>query len=433
MKKFIVVFSLIAILLLVGCNNNMNGNNSIENNIDNENEQEVADVSTIEINGVAYKDINSIVENDFNFNNNYVYAEPIKENNEMYVKLSDGFVLEDSKKVNEKIEILPSKIYSSDTESKYVFNYKDETYYIPVEKCEPGKDRIVYRNYGIELLKENDSIKVNDSVVNDVISGWDLRDSSNYEGELRYEDVSLCEAFLESWKITAYHLQNYSEASLDEYIKRTSDDTHIYQVDFDNDLESIELIYSSGIEDHVHIDSSYPTYYIISYNKENGAKIASNGIEMLWFNNILNYKNVFYGYHAFELGKIDSVICINENVITGYYIYDKELGLIKVNRFANGERLDNDGIEKLSETKLTLDSVHTVKTDEEGNKYINAFPMYDNEYIFDEETGENKLNPNSIYIEGGTKINVINISEDGYMIEFKTEDGERYVLDYYYT
>ena len=64
--------------------------------------------------------------------------------------------------------------------------------------------------------------------------------------------------------------------------------------------------------------------------------------------NIFNYKNVFYGYGAFEIGKIDNVICINENVITGYYIYDKELGLIKVNRFANGERLDNDGIEKLS-------------------------------------------------------------------------------------
>lgn len=438
MKKFILILTIISSLFLVGCNNNiekddnMNDNNSIESNINNENEQEIVNISTIEINGVAYKDINSILDNDFNFNNNYVYAEPINENGERYIKISNDFVINEERKEIEKIEILPSKIYTSDAESNYVFNYKDETYYIPVEKCESGKDRIVYRNYGIELLKENDSIKINDSVVNDVIIGWDLRDSSNYNGELRFDDVSLCEAFLESWKITKEDVINYSETSLNEYIKRTSDYTHIYQVDFDDDSESVELIYSSGIEDHVHIDSTYPTYSIISYTKDDGAKIASNDNEMLWFNNILNYKNVFYGYGAFEIGKIDNVICINENVITGYYIYDKELGLIKVNRFANGERLDNDGIEKLSKIALTLDSVHTVKTDEEGNKYIDAFPMYDNDYLFDEETGEYKLNPNSIYIEGGTKINIINIGADGYMIEFKTENGERYVLNYYY-
>lgn len=439
MKKIIAIF-MVSILFLVGCNNNiekdenMNNSNSIENNIDNENEQEVADVSTIEINGVIYKDINSI-END-DFNNNYVYAESIKENNEMYVKLSDGFVLDDSRKEIDKVEILPSKIYTSDIENKYVFNYSGEIYYIPVEKCELGKDRIVYRNYGIELLKENDSIKVNDSIVNDVISGWDLRNSSKYNGELRYDDVSLCEAFLESWKITPEDIANPNkkyEIPLDEYIEHRSEYTHIFQVDFDDDAESVELIYSNGIMEHVHIDSTYPTYSIISYSKENGTKIMSNGIDMLWFNNILNYKNVFYGYEAFELDKIDNVICINENVITGYYIYDKEAGLIKVNRFANGEKLDNNGMKKLSETTFTLDEIHTVRIDENGNKYINAFPMYDNEYILDEETGEAKLNPNNIYIEGGTKINVINISESGSYIEFKTEDGEKYELNYFYT
>lgn len=450
MKKFIVIFSMISIVLLTGCNNNiikkddnMNDNNLIENNIDNENEQKLDNVSTIEINGVVYKDINSILKNNLNFNTNFVYAEPINENGESYIKILNDFSIDDSKKEIDKVEILPSKIYSSDAESKYIFNYNNESYYIPVEKCEIGKDRIIYRDYGIELLKENDSIKVNDSIVNNIISGWDLRDSSNYDEDLRYNDVSLCEAFLESWKITEEDILNYSEISLNDYIKRTTVYTHIYQVDFDNDLESVELIYSSGIMDHVHIDSNYPTYSIISYTKADGAKIASNNNKMLWFNNILNYKNVFYGCEAFEQNnKIDNVICINENVITGYYIYDKELGLIKVNRFANGEKLDVNGLEKLSVIPLTLALNHTVKISENGNKYIDAFPIYDHpeylydengEIIIDEATGEYKINYNYETIKANTKIYITDISDDGYVIKFKTENGEKYVLNYYYT
>lgn len=66
---------------------------------------------------------------------------------------------------------------------------------------------------------------------------------------------------------------------------------------------------------------------------------------------------------------------------------------------------------------------------------IDAFQIY----LFDEdgnivtnEDGSYKENPNSKHLEDGTKIYINFISEDGYSIEFKTEDGQEYSLNYYY-
>lgn len=420
MKKVLVIFSIMSLLFLTACtfnenekNNDMSGyyGEQQEESGNNEKEQEIVNIPTIEINGVVYKDINSIEEQDFIFNNNFVYVEPTNESGELYVKLSNDFIIEDSRKKTEKIEILPSKIFSTDVESRYIFDYKDEKYYIPVEKCEIGEERIVYRNYGIELLKEKNSIKVNDSVVNED------------------NGMSLYDTFLEYWRMAEGNSDNSNYA-------------RIYQVDFDNNTESIELIYSNRIDSHIHIDSNYATYSIISYSKENGAKLASNGIEMLWFNNILDYKNVFYGYAPIEINDVDSVICVNENVITGYYIYDKELGLIKVERFANGEKLDNSGMEKLSKIALTTDTDHIVKFTKNGDRYIDAFPMYDHpdylydenwEMIIDESTGEYKLDDNYETLKSNTKIYITDIGDDGCTLNFETENGEKYVLYYYYT
>ena len=298
----------------------------------------------------------------------------------------------------------------------------------------------------MELIKKDDSIKIKDKITNDVILGWDLRDcdfSRIFDDELRYEDVSLCEAYMESWKVSnrkiAFYDERYSgNTTFEEQILAPQNFTHIYQVDFDDDSNSLEFIYTSGITDHVQITATLPYYSIVTYNDNKGIKNYNQ--QMLWFNNILNYKNVFYGYDAFESNQsVDNLLMIKEQLVTGYYIFDKEQGLIHVNRFANGEKHDEAGFKKLSEIALTLDGQHIVKKGINGENRIDAFPMYDIEYLYDEngnivenEDGTYKVNPNSKKIEDGTKIFVSYITEDGYSFTFKTEDGTEFILNYYY-
>ena len=462
MKKFLL-YSIIAVLLMTGCSNQNNdikqervdNNNTIEENktenneMENNNEEKNSG-DILELRGLKFKNINLIdnsteEEKKTLFDNNLVYATPIKDGEDVYVKLSDNFFLneaeEDSEEENSsrkncpQIEMLPSKIYSSDEKSYYLYNYKNETYFIPVEKCNVGEERIVYRDYGLELIQKDDRIKIKDKEVSDVINGWDLRTTSNYKGELRYEDVSLCEAYMETWKINEDDMKSWSDLGVEEYISSRSDFTKIYEVDFDDDKESLEFIYASNVMEHINIDTTMEVYSIITYNKEYGIK---NYVErMLGFNNILNYKNVFYGFDAFSSKpKIDNIILINENIITGYYIFDNEYGLVHVDRFANGERFDESGFEKLSKVELTLSGKHVIKP---GNN-INAFEMYDADFLRDEngyivydEDGNPKPNPDTKYIEAGTKISINYINEDGYMFRFKTKDGTEYTIDYYYT
>lgn len=401
MKKVIIVMSVVLIIIFASTEVilNIQKNNSNELLDNDVNIANTDNVATIEIRGIKYKDINSIPKLESSFDNKLVYAEPIKEGNDSYVKLSDTFFINentdvrvgefDSNKRITQIEMLPSKIYSTESDANYLYTYNDVTYFIPVEKCNSGEERIVYRDYGLELIKKDDSIKIKDQIANDVILGWDLREC------------------------------DFSRI-------------------FDDDNNSLEFIYTSGITDHVHITATLPHYSIVTYNDNQGIKNYSQ--QMLWFNNILNYKNVFYGYDAFENNQnVDNLLMIKEQLVTGYYIFDKEQGLIHVNRFANGEKHDETGFKKLSEIALTLDRQHIVKKGVNGENRIDAFPMYDIEYLYDEngnivenEDGTYKVNPNSKKIEDGTKIFVSYISEDGYSFTFKTEDGTEYDLNYYY-
>ena len=467
MKKIIILIFVVLVIVCIAAftiiNNKRVNSNKLEENsninvvdnssiIDNTNE-----VPTIEIRGKKYKDINYASMSNVSFDNSLVYAEPTREGEESYIKLSDDFFLNDSKNVQTEeaenrsvqIEMLPSKIFYPDENASFLYKYGDEVFFIPVEKCNSGEEKIVYRDYGLEVIRKNDSIKIKDKVVEDVIVGWDLRDvdfSSAFDDELRFDDVSLCEAYMESWKISDKKMEFYDnrDSSYIDFEKRMLESqayTNIYQVDFDDSEDSLEFIYTSGILDHVHIDSTYPYYSIVSYDnrQSQGIRIFKEG--MLWFNNILNYKNVFYGFDVFEYGpKVDKLILINENIITGYYIYDKEQGLIHVDRFANGEKFDETGFKKLSEVCCTLDAQHTIKKDTDGTNRIDAFPMYDGEYLMDEngelilnEEGSYIENPNSEIIESGTKIFIKSISEDGYAFTFTTEDGTEYRINYYYT
>lgn len=424
MKKILLVVSLISVLLLTGCGKEENTNvpevTDNQQQIDKSNiSGETAEMSTIEIRGVKYKDINTIPKVELDFDSSLVYATPIKEGNDIYVKLSDSFIIEDfdleENTSNQRI-MLPTKIYSSEENVNYLYNYNGETYYIPVEKCLIGEEKIVYRDYGMELIKANDSIKINGIVSNDVIDGW-FYDYVDY-------DVSLCEAYMESWKISDKMLNEYSESYLEKHISRISEFTNIFQVDFDDDKNTLEFIYASDI---VGIDMTFPAYCLITYSNENGIRnFNDDKMQKLAFNNILNYKNVFYGNHT---------ICTKEIVITGYYIYDKDVGFVYVDRFSNGNKFDENGFKELSKISLTLDGQHTIKETENGEKYIDAFPLLDIEYLFDEdgnivtnEDGSYKENPNSKHIEDGTKIYINFISEDGQLIKFKTEDGQEYSL-----
>ena len=379
-------------------------------------EEEPNEETKIEVS--KYKDINSIPKIEAHFNDELIYAEPIKDGNELYVKLSDDFFIKEDKDVHkgefgsdkriDQIEILPSKIYSSEDNVSYLYVYNNEVYYIPVEKCNVGDEKIVYRDYGLEVIKKDDSIKIK---------------NATQEKLLRYES-SLFDNYTNAWKINDSTNQNEEEEY--DFIC----DNRIYQVDLDDDNSSLEFIYSCGSADHIHIDTVCDLYSLVTYNDNQGVKIYNERI--LWFNNILNYKNVFYGYEAFEEGpKIDNLILVKESVITGYYLFDKQQGFIHVDRFANGEKYDETGFEKLSKVALTLDGQHTVKTDENGKYYIDAFPMYDMDYIYD-ENGNYKVNPNPKLIEDGTKIYINFISKDGLAFKFKTEDGTEYSINYYY-
>jgi hypothetical protein len=460
MKKVIILISIVVVLvcataILVLTNQNKNveisSNTAIPSNSSELPEDiKTADVDTVEIRGKKYKDINSVQVEKPSFDENLVYAESSMDyesvSKELYVKLSDDFFLNEKKKDKEidKYEMIPARIYASDDSSYYLYTYKDETYFIPVTKCEPEEERIVYRDYDFEVIKKDDSIKIKDKIATDVISGWDLRNSDFsriFDEELRFDDVSLCEAYMESWKISAkkqaFYDERDSHMDFEERMLEPQEFTKIYQVELDG-MDTLEFAYTSMIADHVNIDSTYPYYSVIDYSN-NGIRISDEG--MLWFYNISNYRNVFFGYGPLELGQmIDNVILINENVITGYYIFDAAVGLIHVERFANGEKLDEKGFKKLSEVELTLEGSYFIQEETDGVKYIYTFPMYNRVYLMDEngeyltdENGNPIEDPNAERIEAGTKIHIYHIDEDGYSYNFRTEDGTEYHINYSYT
>jgi hypothetical protein len=154
---------------------------------------------------------------------------------------------------------------------------------------------------------------------------------------------------------------------------------------------------------------------------------------MLWFSNIKNYKNVFYAYDYFEIynrvGKINS---IEENVILGYYIYDKNKGLIYVDRFANGLKTDANGFAELSKIELTLDNDYVIQKD--NNIY--GFGMYNHAPYLLDENGEIVTDEDGVYIlesnfeslSKGTKIHITDVFNEGYSITFITSDGTVYYL-----
>lgn len=409
MKKIILVLSAILLLFLGGCDEEFNdeiisdGDEVIQ--LDKE-------ISTIEVDGVIYKDINSVDNSNFNIDNSQMYAIPlIDESGEKYIKISENFAINDERKEIEKIEILPSKIYALDDTEKYIIEYNGESYYIPVEKCKSGEERIVYQNFGIEILHESDSIDIEGSAINNVCSESTI-----------LNQISLYEAFLSYWKITG---ESAKMPNINKF-------AHIYYVDFDDDSETMEFLYPSTIRE-IHTDNeAVPVYSIISYNKNSGAKLVSNGIEIYNLENVLNYKNVFYGYNAFE-GAIGNLIGVKENVIIEYLIYDKELGLMKIDRFSNGEKVNKDGIEKLSNVAFTLNGSYPIQKDYNGNKYIDLLNVTGHAgYIYDVETNEWLVDPSISILEDGTKIYITNIKDNGYELEIKTENGDTYIVQYKY-
>ncbi len=105
--------------------------------------------------------------------------------------------------------------------------------------------------------------------------------------------------------------------------------------------------------------------------------------------------------------------------------------MIRVDRSANDEKCDETGFKELSKTALTLAKGHAIKKNEDGSNRIDAFEMYDTDYIYDAD-GNLIENPNPKYLEEGTKIYINSISEDGYSFECKTEDGTEYEMNYRY-
>jgi hypothetical protein len=434
-KLLLGIIIMLLCFVLIGCGWNDIGKKSDES------------VDTIEFGGVKLKNINSIKSDKLVLDENYIYKDPIVENEEEYIKLSDSFIASEYEERESEflditpkglsVELFPKLIYTTDVDSIYAYAYNGNYYYIPTIKCKAGQEKIAYSDYGIEIIKENDSIKINDKIETNVIDGWDLRETahisdddpilSNGNTTLRYDDVSLYEAYTESWKLN-------SERSFDLDIQSSgessSEYTRIYLLDLDNDLDTVELAYTNMVMEGVHIDTKRPVYSLITCG-EKGIFKSQN--DMLWFSNIKNYKNVFYAYDYFEIynrvGKINS---IEENVILGYYIYDKNKGLIYVDRFANGLKTDANGFAELSKIELTLDNDYVIQKD--NNIY--GFGMYNHAPYLLDENGEIVTDEDGVYIlesnfeslSKGTKIHITDVFNEGYSITFITSDGTVYYL-----
>ena len=289
-----------------------------------------------------------------------------------YVKLSDNYYFDDFKPL-EKREIKPSKIYLVDTNNTIHLdgNGQDVTLTIPIEKCEDADDeRIVYSDYGIEKILNAGIIKV---------GGIELEQftyDSEYDGTSHKEDII-----------------------------RLLDSLNIYEVELDNNESTKELLVECYFS-HPWDSNIYP--YLIKLEDD----VATN-MGIIENENIMQlgkYSNVFTDGWNSDVEQYFS------NILMGYYIYDREYGLLHANKMADGDDIENISLDKLTECILKEEMTFGPAT-EETTLYSDKISYSLTGY--QEDSGHKTLSQ-------GTVIKVVEIV-DGYgNFIGETEDGTRY-------
>lgn len=365
----------------------------------------------INVLGQKYKAINEIKQEKLQVDTDRKYVAPtVDELGEKYVKYSDSYESPAEERDGEfvemdGVELLPTKIYTTNPEDRFLYKYKEELYYIPAVLCEKESDkRIEYRDYGFTLWGDN-SVSVNGKKVSDLISGyWNYGQLYIGGYDIKYgETKNFYDAYTSCWKVDTVNKVDDRNYKL----------TAIYEYDYDGNLNTPELLMPTLLMDHVHIDTSRVMYNLFSVNHD--GKFMYSNERILWLAQMPKLKNVFYSERGVcTEGKIYG---IKENIYAGYWLYDKNEGLSYVKRLANGEKLDS---KKFNETYFSLDTDYYFR-----GSGISIFYNY----TIDDE-GNVVFDKNNM-LKAGTKVRIKDYSFEDCSMKFVLESGQEVPVDFY--
>ena len=378
MKKILFVISVISVLLLTGCNKN----------------ETIEDNSSPEITVPQQQE--EIIKEDAN-----IGKVSFNTNGEPFVKLSDSYYLNsDILTEMPKEEIMPSKIILVNPSILDKYSLQ-----IPVEKCDSyEEEKIIYEKYGIEKRLIDGVVEIgNIEIHTDYYEGEPAAEQfSNYTHKY-IDDLGPALVSLTKEAVTLdMNSGAYSTYNLYDLVG------HIYESDLDENKETKEIFICS-------IERSTSDFYsfstLVKYNEENG---NAEKLGRLFFNEniyqIGNYKNVILsGINYSDIGNYFS------NLIVGYYVYDKDLGLLEVEKLANGESLSNIDIGSLDNCILKEDMSFGSVSDQNSQE---------NEYSY--STWGYDDNSEIVTLKKGTKLKIIKILDNHGNFIAATEDGTRY-------
>lgn len=296
-------------------------------------------------------------------------------NENTYVKLSDSYYFSDYKSIEMK-EIIPISICLVDENSlTYVNSYGENvSIALPIEKCESvDEERIIYSDYGIEKMLSTGKIRIGGIEIDTIHPDLPIDENFSYKEEVAY----------------------YYNLGLQK----------VYEVELDNDTSTKELLVYSHFS---YPWDSYEYPYLVEL--ENGIATNMGLIENENIMQIGMYKNVLTdGWNSDIEGYFS-------NVLMGYYVYDKELGLIHVEKMANGDNIKDIDINMLTDCTLSRDI------------YFGAIGEYDLGY------SDNVIYSTSAYgeeaniktLSKGTIIKIVEIIDEYGNFIGETQDGMMY-------
>ncbi len=293
---------------------------------------------------------------------------------ESFVNLSNSYYFDDYRELEMK-EIVPSKAYLVDPKNTlHLDRYsEDVTISFPIEKCASAdEERIVYSEYGIEKMLNSGKVLLGGSEIDTIHREGEADETFNYKDEVLY----------------------YYNLGLQK----------IYEVELDNDNATKELLIYSHFS---YPWDSYEYPYLVKF--ENGVGTNMGVIESENIMQIGEYQNVLTdGWNSDIEGYFS-------NVLMGYYVYDKDSGLVHVEKMANGDDISTANVTMLDNCILKND-VEFGKLSEES---LHADEVAYSTWAFDEEK-EVKTLPK------GTKIKIVEIVDTYGNFIGETEDGTMY-------
>ena len=291
-----------------------------------------------------------------------------------FVKLSDSYYFSDYKTIEMK-EIEPIRICLVDENNTiHVERYgEDVSMMLPIEKCNNiDEERIVYSDYGIEKMLSTGKVRIGGIEIDTIHPDLPIDENFSYKEEVVY-----------------YYNQGMQR---------------IFEVELDNDSSTKELLVYSYF--------SYPwDVYEYPYlvKLENGVATNMGLIKNENIVQIGTYKNVLTdGWNSDIEGYFS-------NILMGYYVYDKELGLVHIEKMANGDNIKNIDINKLDNCILN----HDVQFGALIENHLYSGKVSYSTWSYDDGVETQTL-------PEGTKIKIIEIIDDYGNFVGETQDGTRY-------